>query len=189
MGGDSYGSLGDSSSSSAVLEPGEAPATDSGCDAWNRDRDADCTKVDDVLGDVGQSVGSGRDQEEIGDATIPTEFGTAKHKAPPGSRSVGDYSDPAKFEAGTCNGEIIEVLDSKVVCWIEIGERLRVRSALAESLFDDLPKCPGAEFRWCPDSGAVLPMEFDNDELVAEFDQLEREWDEELKHSEPRMAD
>ena len=88
-----------------------------------------------------------------------------------------------------CNGEIIDVSDSQVICWLTIHDKLRVRSALDESLFDNLPKYPGAQFRWSPDSGVVSPMEFDNDDLVAECDRLDREWDEDLKHRTPRMAD
>ena len=32
-------------------------------------------------------------------------------------------------------------------------------------------------------------LELDNADLLAEFDRLEREWDEDLKHRKPRMAD
>ena len=178
------------SSSTAVLEPNEAEATDNGLQGRNEDHDSNGTIARGLPPDGGRSVGSAWGQEQIADN--PTESsvpGSPESNAPARPGFSAEYSSPSESDTGTCDGEIIEVLDSRVVCWLTIGDKLRVRSALDESLFENLPKYPGAEFRWSPDSGAVFPMEFDNDDLVAEFNQLEREWNEDLKHRNPRMAD
>lgn len=178
-----------SSSTNAVLDPDEAQATDEGDLEWQENPDVGGTTANVPPRDASQFAGSEWDQEDIGGGTEPAVPGSPERRARARPQSAVEYPAPTKSDTGSCDGEIIEVLDSRVVCWLTISDKLRVRSALDESLFDNLPKYPGAVFCWSPDSGAVSPLEFDNDDLIAECDRLEREWDEDLKHRTPRMAD
>ena len=177
------------SSSTAVLDPNEAEVTDNGFPGGNEGHNSDGTIARRLPPDGGSFVDNPRGQKQIADAIKPSRSVPPENKTAAELQSVDEYSTSSESDTGTCDGEIIEVVDSRVVCWLKISDKLRVRSALDESLFDNLPKYPGAEFCWSPDSGVVSPMEFDNDDLLAEFNRLEREWDEDLKHRTPRMAD
>ncbi len=97
------------------------------------------------------------------------------------------------IESVPAYGEVIRltVRDGKqrLICWINISKSTRVKTSLPLKLFDGLPQYPGAEFEWHPATNTVSAREFDNAELLEEFDQLEKEWDKDLKHRQPRMAE
>ena len=91
-----------------------------------------------------------------------------------------------------CNGEIIEYSPGGVTTWIVIDEtkgvKTHIKVGLPASLFANLPTDVGSEFVWDSETGEVVARQFDNADIVAECKRLDAEWENELKHLEPRMA-
>jgi len=92
------------------------------------------------------------------------------------------------MKCGRLQGEVIETDGSRVRCWLRISDTWQVRWSTDRQDFGDLPVYPGADFQLNIDTGAITACDFDNAELIAECDRLEREWDDDLKHRTPRMA-
>ncbi len=86
-------------------------------------------------------------------------------------------------------GEVIELADDRVICWLTVGS-IRLRSSLPVAYFREVPCYPGSEFVYLPGRAMVTECSFDGmGELQNELDVLEREWDSDLKHRTPRMAE
>lgn len=82
----------------------------------------------------------------------------------------------------TILGEIIEVTEGKVICWLQVSKMQRVKTSLDPSVFDGVPPIAGTEFLWYPDEQMVDVIEYDTGDIEKRCDELEKEWQDDLCH-------
>ncbi|KKN11267.1 hypothetical protein LCGC14_1028240 [marine sediment metagenome] len=76
--------------------------------------------------------------------------------------------------------EVIHDEGDRVLAWVRISDRTRVRAEFIKSSYPGVPCRPGDEFRYLPTvgdvPGTILPMDFDMTDIQKEIDQLDSEY-------------
>src|SRR5262249_38400491 len=102
-------------------------------------------------------------------------------------------SDAKAAAPALLSGTVHEVRADDAICWLEIGDGVRVKFSVPLPVLAHLEPQPGLELLWSPGKEGESPKfwkrepEPPNAELLAEFEELSRRFHDDLKHRKPRL--